>query len=394
MPDDPRPSADREALEQFGKDARLETRMLTTDAPATDKERQILIRDLTAYRERTLIDRRPVAWATLAKWIGVSPSVLTETVKGKYQGDTGGVLRKIDAFLAREASQAKRPDIRGFQRVKVTEHILVAFNQCVLRRSIGVITGEPGSGKTMHARWLRDNNDGSILITCDDTDADAKFVIDECHKHLRLATYAPGTRNKKREIEEYLQHHQNVIVIVDEAQKLTTDALEILRALHDKSDPEGRRNIPVLLFGDQHFYKKVMRVEKGKTRILSPQITSRMFPVISLESAAADRDESGRPIAGTVYTLDDITAIVRSQRLRIVRPEAMRFAVKLANFAGDGKLRRATRVLEIAMDLRREGPVTLADMHAALSFFVGASEASTIIQSIAADPESRMAAMG
>jgi len=381
-------------MDEFGKDARLETRMLADRTPATEKQRELLIEDLVAYRERTRDGKRPIAWAKLAKRIGISETTLSEMVAGKYKGDVDAQLRRIDTFLAREASESKRPDIRGFQRLNITQHIVAVYNQCVVHRSIGVITAEPGTGKTLHAQWLRDNNDGVILITCDDKDVDANFVVDEVHKALRLSTYAPTVRLKKREVVEYLQNHQNVVILVDEAQKLTIDAMEILRAFHDKSDPEGKRCVPILLFGDDKFYQVVLK-SRGQARTpLSPQITRRMFPVVALETIACDRDKDGRPVHGTTYTLDDITKIVRAQRLKVFRPEAMRYAVKLANYDGHGRLGLATKAMEVAMQLCREGPVTMAHMQAAMTFFFGPEEADALARSVAAERDMPAEATG
>lgn len=392
MPDELPPES-RAAMEQFGKDARVEARMLDPDKDITDSQRAAVIREISAYRDRTLIEGRPVPWSKLANWIGVSPSVLTEVVKSKYQGDTDKVLRQIDQFLAREANESKRPDLRGFQQIKVTEHILAAINQCVLRRSIGVISGEPGSGKSKHAEWFRDRHEGAVLIVCDDADSDRKFVIDALHEQLRLGTYTPSVRQRKREIEQYLKGHLNTVIIIDEAQKLTADGLETLRGLHDKSDPDGRRNVPIILFGDDSFYKDIQSSRGGSRTKFSSQLTRRMFPVILIEVHCADLDPEGRPIPGSVYTVECIERIVRSQRLRLVRNDAMMFAVGLANVHNKGRLGLAQRVIEIAIDLAAQDgkQVTVAHMRAALSFFRGPSEAQVIEQQLSADPGYRRA---
>lgn len=369
------------AMDRLGMDARWEARMLTEGKPITDAQRDALLTELRTYRDTHLVEDKPVSWAKLATYIGVSSSVLTETVKGKYAGDVEGVLRKIDQFLAGEAQAAKRTDIRGFARIKITDDIVAAINQTLVRRSIGVITGEPGSGKSMHARWFRDKHDGAILITSDDTDRDAKFVIDALHAELRLA-HTPYTRDKKRMIEAYLQTHTNTVILVDEAQKLTNDALEIIRAFHDKSDIDCRRNVPVILFGDHHFYKVVVRSRGGEKTPFSPQITSRMFPVLSIESQCTDVDDDGQPIPGTVFTREDIERIVRNSRLKLVRPEALAFATRLANVHGHGRLRLASRVLEIAIDSKAGPQVTVEDLRSALDLFLGPSESKLVLTAI------------
>lgn len=382
-------------LDRLGRDARVDARMLPDDTKINDAQRAAVIAELKNYRDTHLVEGRPVSWAKLASHIGVAPSVLSQTVNGNYPGDVDAILRKIDQFLAGEATADKRVDIRGFQRIKITEDIVAAISQTLVRRSIGVITGEPGTGKSAHARWLRDTRDGAILITCDPDDSDSKFVIDAIHKELRLP-FAKFRRDKKRQIEQYLQTHTNTVIIVDESQFLTNAALETLRSFHDKSDIDGRRNVPIVLFGDDKFYDLVLQSRAGtKDRTpFSPQITSRMFPVLSVEIQCTDLDDDGKPIAGTVYTKEDIEKIVRSGRLRLARPDAIDFATLLANLHGWGRLRLAARVLEIAIDANKGNPVGRADLEGALSLFMGLSDARLIMAEIKETRASRKVAVG
>jgi hypothetical protein len=382
------------AMDKLSMEARIEARMLSPKQKVTDVQRDKLLAGLEEYRQDHRIGGKPMPLTRLATYIGVSSSVLTEVVNGKYAGDTDRVLRQIDEFLAREEQQGKRPDFREFVKIKITEKIVTAINEAVMRRSIGVIIGEPGDSKSEHAKWYCTQREGVVLITSDECDYDRKFIIDELHRELKLGTHCPHTRDKKREIVGYLQTHKNTVIIVDEAQKLTTDALEILRAFHDKSDPAGRKNVPVILFGDEDFYKIIIRTRGGQRTPLSPQITRRMYPVISIEFDGMDRDEEGKPIPGSVFTYEDIERIVQNQKLRLFRPEAIGFAVRLANEHGHGRLGLAIRIMETAVDIKAEDKVSVADMREALSLYFGPSEAKLILEKIEIKTPRRVAAAG
>jgi hypothetical protein len=368
------------AMRQFGMEARVEARMLKEGEPVISGQRSALVRDLRAYRDANLIDGKPISLAKLAGYIGVSQSVLTEWTKSTYKGDDERISRLVDQFLAREDQRGQRASIRGFASIRAAVEVMVpAVNQAVLRRSMAVITGEPGSGKSLFAKWYVERNDGAVLITCDDADRDAKFVIDALHLALRLGTYSPHARQKKREIEAFLQAHKNTVIIVDESQKLTADALELLRSLHDKSDPDGVRNVPVILFGDDKFYAVVCRSRGGERTPISPQITSRMFPVVSLERQGLQHDDDGQTIPDSVFTRDDIDLIVKNGRLRLVRSDAVAWVVRLANLHGHGRLRLAARVLEIAIDIKQGPQVCVDDLVVALDLFLGPSEAKLCV---------------
>lgn len=383
------------AMERFGRDARLDARMLKEGQSISGAQRKALVKDLLAYRESRLIDGKPLSWAKIGERVGVTASVMSEWAKGTYKGDDERVCRLVDQFLVREDQQASGPNIRAFAKIRViTEVLLATVTQAVKRRSIGVVTGESGSCKSVFAKWFCERNDGAVLITCDDSDRDAKFVIDALHAALKLGTYARHVRQKKREIEGHLQTHKNTIIIVDECQKLTPDALEILRSLHDKSDSESVRNVPIILFGDETFEKTVVRSRGGERTPISPQITSRMFPVISLEQHGLQHDDDGQAIPDSVYTKEDVEAIVHQQRLHLVRADAIAWVAKLANIHGHGRLRLAVRVLEIALDIKRGPQVTIDDLRASLDLFLGPRESRICVEAMERQESTAVAKVG
>jgi hypothetical protein len=373
----------RSAMQAFGKDARVEARMLKEGETITAAQRTALRRDLKAYRDDHLIGGKPTSWAKIASCVGVAASTLSEWSRATYRADDDRICRMVDQFLSREEQQASGTNIRGFKMLRlVVEVMLAAVTQAIKRHSICVITGEPGSGKTAFAKWFAERNDGACLITCKKLDCDAKFIVDKLHERLGLGTYTPHARAKSREIEAYLVAHKNTIILVDESQHLTADALEILRSLHDLSDPEGMRNVPVILLGDEDFLKVIVRSRGGERTPISPQFTSRVFPLVSLERQGVQVDDDGQAVPNSVYTAADIEAIVKNQRLRLVRPDAIAWVTKLANIHRHGRLRLAARVLEIAIDIKRGAQVTVDDLRAALDLFAGPSEAKLCVEEI------------
>ena len=371
------------SMERFGRDARLDARMLKDGQAITEGQQKTLVRELQAYRDAHLIDGKPMSWAKVGEKVGFSGSSLSELVRCIYRGDTDRVCRLVDQFLVREDQQSSGPNIRAFAMLRVVvEVMLAAVTQAIKRRSIGVITGEPGSGKTAFARWFVERNEGAVLITCDQVDCDAKFIIDALHIALKIGTYCQYARQKKREIVAYLEKHKNTTIMVDESQALREDGIELLRTLHDQSDPEGLRNITVILLGDETFYKTVVRSRGGERTPISPQITSRMFPVLSLERHGLQTDDDGQAVPDSVFTKDDIELVVKQQRLRLLRPEAIAWAVKLANVLGHGRLRLAASVLEIGIDIKRGSQATVDDLRAALEFFLGPSESKLCVEAM------------
>jgi len=168
----------------------------------------------------------------------------------------------------------------------------------------------------------------------------------------------------------------------------------MLRSLHDKSDPEGVHNVPVILFGDQDFAKLVVRTRGGERTRLTPQFAGRAFPVVNLEQDGLQVDGDGQVIPDSVYTTADIEAIVKNQRLRLVRPDALAWVAWLANLHNHSRLRMAARILEIAIDIKRGPQVGIEDLEAALTLHAGPSEAKLCMAEIKRIESTAIAAVG
>jgi len=377
------PPAGRSAFDQFGMDARLEARMFDPDKPITEEQRDALVRELLSYRDSHGATKgKPMPWDDLGGMIGVSSSSLNEIARGTYKADPAGVLRKVDQFLADERIKLGRFDVRSFTHISLTHKIKGAIESGLKRNKMPVVIGEPGSGKSAHARWFVGQREGAVLIEPDDFDCDERWVVDALYTAFGLSAYHSHRREKKRSIVNYLRKHKAAVIVVDEAQKLTRGALEMLRRLHDLSDPTGRRNISIVFFGDPDFYKLIVKARGGQRVPLTPQITRRMYPIFDIARHGCDFDSNGNAKPGTVYKRSDIEAICRNQRVRVLRDDALGWLVRIANLSGHGSLGIAMLVMETAYDLREGKLVTSDDLQLALSTVLGPEEADLIDEQV------------
>lgn len=369
-PDDPRDSA----FDRFGKDARIEARMLQPDVPITGEQRAALLAELADYREtHRTYGCKSMPWEELGARIGVSGSALCEVAQGKYKADDSKILRAIDQFLADETGKQGRHEHRAFVPIQLTHKIKGVIESGLQANKIPVIIGEPGSGKSQHAHWWVGQRRGAVLIEPDDLDCDERWVVDALYENLALSGphVAKSRRDKKRAIVRFLQSHKNTVIVVDEAQKLTPAALEMLRRLHDLSDPQSQRNVSVVLFGDEHFYKLIVRA-RGATRApISPQITRRMFPIFDIATQGGKKDEDGRPIPGTVFSTECIEKTTQNARLKLLQRGGVKYLHRLANVRGYGSIGMAMLVFEAARGFAGDQKIALEDLQLALTTVVG-----------------------
>lgn len=342
-------------LEKIAQQGRVDYRMVTEDQQLTDNLRAQILADLRAYRDDHPRNSQPLAWGRLAELVGVSQGTLVDVVKGKYKGDTDKVLRKIDQFLADDRARVGRFDFRTTARISVTEAIFGTIRSGIRLNTMPVIIGESGDGKSVHARAFASDRGGVVTVRVDEKHADANGVckllvnaidgLRPCYNHT--------ARRQLGEIKGWLRKHMSTVIVIDEAQKLLKSGLEMLRDIHDMSDPAGRRNIPIVFFGDHDFKKLLFRGRAGERSPISPQTARRMRPVLDIDADCQVDDSGG------IYTVEDIVAIVRNQRVKLLSARAVRWMRDLANVRGWGRLGLAMGVLQLAVDMNVPPGTTL-----------------------------------
>jgi hypothetical protein len=337
-------------FERLAERSRVDARMRKDNEAYTEEQQHALLSELRDYRISNRVAGKPMPWKKVAELVGLPESTLSEVMKAGYKGDTEKCLRLIDQFLADERVRRGRFDDRSFASTSLTRQIMGVISNGVKNNSMPVIIGAPGSGKTMHARAYAADRDGAILIRIDQSTGDARGVTELlCQAITALRNMLDKHfRRRVTSIKAYLAKHRNTVIVVDEGQKLDRDGLEMLRDLHDSSDPDGRRNVPIIFFADKAFYKLIVRSRAGERSPIAPQLSRRMYPVFDIERDGADDD-------GVVHTAEDIAAILRNDRLRVVSEAGVKWLVRLANTPGYGALGFAMAILRMAFDLSRGG---------------------------------------
>jgi len=325
----------------------VDYRMVKEDQSLTDDIRRQIIEDIRAYRDDHPRNSQPLAWGRLAELIGIAQGTLVDVVRGNYKGDTDAVLRKIDQFLADDRARAGRYDFRSTARIGLTEAIMSTARSAIHMNTLGVIIGSPGTGKSVHARALAADRGGVVIVRPDEAHRDARGVtrlLVNAIDGLRQFYRRPHAR-RLIELKNWLRKHMSTVIIVDEAQKLTRDGLEMLRDIHDISDPATRRNVPIIFFGDHSFKKLIFAGRAGERSPISPQTARRMRPVLDIDADCQVDDGGG------IYTVEDVVKIVRNNRVKLLTPRAARWLRDLANLQGYGRLGFAMGVLQQAIEL-------------------------------------------
>lgn len=166
------------------------------------------------------------------------------------------------------------PDSRFFfPSAKHTEALNSLIYSIQERRGFVVITGDIGAGKTTVCRTLMNKLDAATkvaLIT--NTHLSCKELIAEILEELEV-DYTSGPKRKLlSQLNHYLIQQSgldlNVVLVIDEAQNLTTKVLEEVRMLSNL-ETERDKLIQIILLGQPQLKEKLAhpRLEQFKQRI-------------------------------------------------------------------------------------------------------------------------------
>jgi len=170
-----------------------------------------------------------------AKAMDVSSSSLSQYLNGKYGGDSVKIEAKVLSFmqLIKERELNCDDEISFIEGLKNTQMILDVVRLAHIRKTIGLITGRAGFGKTLALKNYCRKNPDAIYIEVDNA-FNAKELMKEIN--AKCGFYGVGQLNKlKNQVIEKLAGTGRVIII-DQAEYLNDRALDLLRTVYDRAN--------------------------------------------------------------------------------------------------------------------------------------------------------------
>ena len=214
---------------------------------------------------KAYIKEKGMTQVQFANSVGVGESTMSRWLKEEYP-NMESVGEKVREYLDKEAvrEQSMEAGSLGFVMTNVSKNAWRVLEYSRIQRTLGVIYGDAGIGKTKTAEeWAKDKSDVVMVTVTPATSAQKAFLKMLARK---LKVDRNGTVDDVyMNIQDKLEN-RDFTLIIDEAQHLTTKTLEAIRSLNDST------KTAIVLIGNEVIYSKML----GKQQAEFAQLFSRI----------------------------------------------------------------------------------------------------------------------
>jgi DNA transposition AAA+ family ATPase len=166
-----------------------------------------------------------------AQAIGYTASVLSQWRKGEYKGDNAAVEAKVKAWLDIQEARIEAGAV-PFVPLERTEHIKTAVRIAHEEKTIGLVLGSSGCGKSRTMDEYASIYPNTVLLKCDPTMGLSTVIL------AVAGALGLDTKGRLSEISDRLVgelRRRDIVVIFDEADYLTDNVMEWARiVINDK----------------------------------------------------------------------------------------------------------------------------------------------------------------
>lgn len=223
---------------------------------------QDIRQELSEFMEQAQKSQRQISKET-----GISTSVISQFLEGTYTGNNEKVAQTIKQYLTVSKQRLNNVQISTFyEGLLNTQEALFACSYAHMRNDITLISGDAGAGKTTALEYYTEHNTGVVMVTADSCTASATAVLNLIAESI--GKKINGNRSMlMRELVAQLKG-TNRLIIIDEADHLTLQALQAVRNLNDQA------KVGIVLSGNEKIYRQMFTGQRGyefdqiRTRII------------------------------------------------------------------------------------------------------------------------------
>lgn len=180
--------------------------------------------------------------ASIARSLGVSTAIVSQVKNGKVEKISADVLKKFADFITGYQTKSEpQDDVVNTSDLKM---IHFTIEETMVNREMGAIYGKAGTGKTTAIKAYQSKHPEVVLVETIPM-MSVKDLLLEILEGQGIKNAVGSQKELLKMIVASFQKSERVL-IVDEAENLTTKSLEAIRRIHDFS------HVPTVLVGTYH----------------------------------------------------------------------------------------------------------------------------------------------
>lgn len=182
-----------------------------------------------------------------AKQVGVSASTISGVKNGTYDANPGEQLNKLAAYFELKEAAAEQAKYDGYVPTSISTQVYEIINNCHLLGGFAVACGDAGIGKTQAAlKYAKDHESNCLYIYVPPCMGSQNAILKAIGKKLGVR------RRAMDELWEAVAEKltDGTLIILDEAQHLTYEAIEMLRSFPDIFGNDSR-TVGICLIGNE-----------------------------------------------------------------------------------------------------------------------------------------------
>ena len=256
---------------------------------------------LRAQLRRIMADEG-LTQGAIAREAGIHPNTFSAWAIGKYAGRNEPIGEKFARWVAsrtaRERTQAVMPTAPGFIATRLSQDVFRMLEHAQFLPDLSVFAGDAGLGKTTAISAYAAQAPNVFVITCDPSMSTVRALMEALSDALGLSSRGLSGRRIMQAIVAKLRD-TGALLVLDEAQFLSSSALDQLRTVHDLA------GVGVTLVGNVQVY----------TRFEGSERTAQYAQLFSRVGARTTRS---RPIAADIAALLDAWGIAGAAERRLL----------------------------------------------------------------------------
>lgn len=226
---------------------------------------------------RALMDSKGYQQKQVAQLLGVSVATVSLYLKGEYNGNVSDIDRKVEELIERDKAKVVEAKYNSaFVPTLAAKRGMDVMRFAHIEGEINVIFGAAGLGKTQMLKEYERQNSSAVLIEVDPS-CTPKVLLRKIAEAVEAN--ARGVNNELLESIVTKLKGSERLLMIDEAELLSTRSLEFIRRIHDLT------GVGVVLAG----MPRLLINLKGKNNELA-QLYSRVAFACDLGNALSEED--------------------------------------------------------------------------------------------------------